>query len=202
MRILQSKSLHQYLTEFRVVLACGEQAREEVLSLDAKLAKAKLGPYQHTRWLDNIAKNFDSNARVSLLTLSNTQNCLAVRFGDEVVHFSLFFGTFENSEYRIHMKGPERKKASPLQWELFEPSEFEEFDGERVYAYALLVPSVDETRGGFYELHVFFGLQVSRGESWKDSIRPGENLLIVTSPKPQVLAPVEEVSFIPSKVKK
>jgi len=190
-----NRVLDRYHKELLVVLACGEDARAQRRQLDIRLASCKRGPYQHTVWLDGIAKNLNAGGSVQLVKDGETQNFLEIPSDQGPMHFAPFFGTFLNGQYFIHQKGPERDSAPPLQMALFELS------GpvlSELYPYALLVPPAME-RTLAYELHLVLGTQPANGGgSWRSGIRHFGEPYIVRMPEDGEPAPVEDVPFSPA----
>lgn len=191
------QAIAEYHQQFQVILASGEDARTQRLRLDYRLANAKRGPWQHTVWLDNIAKNLDPHGPVQLIKETETQNYIEVesRFGSLL--FAPFFGTIRNERYFIHKKGSERDEAPSCDPSLFTfEAEHVEPTLAELYPYALLVPTPLETRA-FYELHLFLGEQPNDSPSWMSGIRHYGAPYIVRMPEEGGATAVEEVPFSP-----
>lgn len=181
-----------------LVLACGEDALAQRRQLSYQLAKCKIGPYQHTVWLDGIAKNLDPDCPVKLVKEGETQNFLEVAVEGKPLRFALYFGTLQNGKYFIHAKGPEREAAPPSQFSLF--ADLPVGAPADLYPYALLVPTSSEISDYSYELHMILGDQPTGSAAWQSGVRHYGNPFIVRIPREGETAPVEAVPFSPDEV--
>ncbi len=164
-------------------------------ALHARLASCVAGPYERTVWLDAIANDLADNAPVQLVPYGPTQNFLRVEHDGQTSLFALYFARREKGKYFIHAKGRERETAPPAQYSLFEGDPEEEQVTQ--FAYALLIPLVDEQGNDAFELHLLFGPQPSNSNVWRAGISNTSEPLIIRRPMQQELVPVEDITFEP-----
>jgi len=168
-----------------------------MLQLHSSVVNAKRGPYLHTAWLDNMAKNLDPSGAVHLVKENETQNYIQVRSETESLRFAPFVGTLRSERYRIHRKGPERVEAPSCNPSLFElqTDETERTPAE-LYPYALLIRT-SMAGSAYYELHLFLGDQPMDSTAWQSGIRHYGLPYIVRMPEEGGTTTDEMVPFSP-----